>query len=261
MPTGTNEGRVYVLHGRKGGVPASNIDLLNRFIEESGVPSAIGFLEGDQQTLEDAVRQVQQAGSTHITVVPVLLYTATHVRWDIPERVLAVLDPGVQATELPPLADTKAIESYLDAQLSDAVRQHPDRTVLLVVHGTGHFDGPWNHLQALVSRLREKLQVPVLGANLIAEPKIATVLATTKAPLLVQRLFLTDGRLANRIENLVREIQPDSVFLPTLEDNQVILDAISERLHEGGRDITQEVVDTVREEREADARRRAAKTK
>lgn len=232
-PIAPSDGRIYVLHGRRGKIPASNIRLIERTIERSGRPSVIAFLEGDEQTLEDGIRQLQRQVS-HIIVIPVLLFAATHVRRDTPRRIGEVIDQDVALTYLPPLGTTEAIFTYLSNRLSQATVAYPGRKVLIVAHGTGHYPEPYEQLQALAKRLESVIGTPVLTANLIAEPRIAHVLADEKSPCIVQRLFLTDGRLSHRIEETIDAVQPGSVFLPTLEDQPVISEAIGERLAQVG---------------------------
>ena len=222
-------GRVYVLHGRRDKIPQSNIRLLNDFIDSSHIPSVIAYLEGNEQTIEDGVRQLQKSAN-HLTIIPVLLFSATHVRWDIPRRTFDVLDPDVSITYVAPIGTTNSIYRWLFEHIAVASRQHPERTVLLVAHGTGHFPEPYQELQGIATRLQDDLGTHVIAANLIADPKIPDALANEQSPLIVQRLFLTDGRLSNRIKDKVLTIHPDSIFLDTLENSPVITEAINERL-------------------------------
>lgn len=225
------EGFLYVLHGRRGKIPKSNIDLLQTYMNHSQVPAIIGFLEGQQQTLEEGV-QFLQSRVNHITVIPVLLFSATHIRWDIPRRVHEAINAAISFSVLKPLATTKAVFNFLNQQLSSAVKKYPNRSILIVAHGTPHFPEPFEQLTNLAKQLQEAIGVPIICANHIGNHLVNDVLADTPTPLIVQRLFLTDGRLANRIKRNVLKSQPDSIFLPTLEDQPVIIEAIKERLDE-----------------------------
>lgn len=225
------EGIIYVLHGRRGKIPKSNIDLLHTYMKRSDNPSIIGFLEGQQQTLEEGI-EFLQSKTKHIIVVPVLLFSATHIRWDIPRRINDVLEAGVSFTVLKPLATTEAVFNYLNQTLKSAIQTYPNRKILIVAHGTPHFPEPYEQLTALAKRLQEVVKVPIICANHIGHHLVPDVLADESAALIVQRLFLTDGRLANRIKTNVLKAQPDSTFLPTLEDHPVITEAIEERLNE-----------------------------
>ncbi len=222
-------GVIYVLHGRRGKIPKANIALLQSFMAKSDRPATIGFLEGKEQTLEQGV-QALQTQVDDLIVAPVLLFSATHVRWDLPKRIAAVISSDVHLTFLKPIGTTEAIYQYLADQLATAVSEHPGRKVLLVAHGTPHFSEPYRLLKEIAARLETQLGVPVLPANHIGHHQIEEVLANESAPLIVQRFFLTDGRLANRIKTRVEKCQPDSLFLPTLEDEPVITDALAERL-------------------------------
>jgi hypothetical protein len=48
--------------------------------------------------------------------------------------------------------------------------------------------------------------------------------------LIVQRLFLTEGRIAGELQARIAAQLPDSVFLPTLENQPALAQAIVERL-------------------------------
>lgn len=224
-------GYLYVLHGRRGKIPESNLDLLNNFIQRSEQIGRISFLEGDEQTLEDGIRDLQSHVS-HLTIVPVLLFSATHMRWDIPQRTRKVLKPGVTLSVTEPLATTRAVRDYLVDHLSKAVNEYPGRRILLIAHGTPHFPEPFDQLQALASDVERQIGVPIICTNHIGHPLIEETLRVDPGPLIVERLFLTDGRLANKIKARVEALTSDAVFLPTLEDDPVITAAIQERLSE-----------------------------
>lgn len=230
-------GYLYILHGRRNKVPESNLDLLRDFAASRGQKATIGFLEGEEQTLEDGIHALLDDGISRLVLVPVLLYSATHMRWDIPERTAKVLDPlggKVELTVTGPLATTEAVERYEERVLGEAVRQHPGHRVLLVAHGTPHFPEPFEQLQALAARVEAATDADIVCTNHIGHPKIEETLAQEHGPFVVERLFLTDGRLANKIKNRVLALEPDAVFLPTLEDDPVITEAIAERLAEVG---------------------------
>lgn len=224
-------GYLYVLHGRRGKIPESNLELLTGFIADEGQLGRISFLEGDEQTLEDGITDLQsQPGVDHLVIVPVLLYSATHMRWDIPERSAKVLDPAIKVTVTEPLAETEAVERYLERTLGAAVQAFPNRRVLLIAHGTPHFPEPFEQLQALAARVGKAIGVEIVPTNHVGHPKIEETLVDEHGPFIVERLFLTDGRLAAKMKARVQAIESGDVFLPTLEDDPVIINAIRERL-------------------------------
>ncbi|WP_461214225.1 sirohydrochlorin chelatase [Lacticaseibacillus sp. GG6-2] len=220
---------LFVLHGRRDHIPASNIALLHELATRYRLPYAISFLEGDQQTLEDgATALISQADK--LIVVPVLLFAATHVLWDIPRRLTACVANAVSTTILDPLGTTAAVTAYLSDQFVQAQSHYANRTPLIVTHGTPHFDEPLTQLASLAMRVGVTIGKPVRYASLIGPRPIASVLTPGTPPLLVLPLFLTNGRLVNRVKTQVRACQPDSVFLPPLEDEPVIAQAITQRL-------------------------------
>lgn len=222
-------GILYVLHGRRGKVSTANLNLLAQLQQTYPNPQRTCFLEGDVQTLEDSLLLLQEQ-ATHIVVVPILLFPATHVRWDIPRRIQAVARPELQLTYVKPLATTQAVFNFLQAQLTAALQQYPQRQILLVAHGTPHFSEPGAQLQTLAQQLQNQLHTTVLWAHFKGRPQLAQVLATQTAPLIVQRLFLTEGRIAGELQAAIATKLPDSFFLPTLENQPALTQAIAERL-------------------------------
>lgn len=222
-------GILYVLHGRRGKVSTANLDLLTQLQHTYPNLQRTCFLEGDIQTLEDSLLTLQEQ-VTQILVVPILLFPATHVRWDLPRRIQAVARADLQLTYLQPLATTQAIYQFLQTQLAQALQQYPQRQILLVAHGTPHFSEPGKQLQALAQQLQTSLHAPVLWAHFKGRPQLDQVLAQQTQPLIVQRLFLTEGRIAGELQNRIAAQLPDSVFLPTLENQPALSQAIAERL-------------------------------
>lgn len=222
-------GILYVLHGRRGKVPTANLQLLAQLQQTYANPQRTCFLEGDVQTLEDSLLALQEQAA-HIIVVPILLFPATHVRWDIPRRIQAVARPDLQLNYAKPLATTQAIFNFLQTQLTAALQQYPQRQILIVAHGTPHFSEPGTQLQALAQQLQNQLHTTVLWAHFKGRPQLDQVLATQTAPLIVQRLFLTEGRIAGQLQATIAAKLPDSLFLPTLENQPALTQAIAERL-------------------------------
>ncbi|MFC6169891.1 sirohydrochlorin chelatase [Loigolactobacillus jiayinensis] len=223
------QGILYVLHGRRNKVPQANLALLRTLRQELPLPQALGFLEGEQQTLEAAFTQLQQQVD-EVIVVPVLLFAATHVRQDLPQRLQAIQQPNVTVTLLEPLATTNAIFEHLQRQLIGACQQAPQRPVLLIAHGTPHFAEPYRQLRQLASKLQATVAVPVNAANYIGDHRFTELLATQGEPPIVQRLFLTDGRIAGKIKQAIQQQVPTALFLPTLENQAAVKQAILERL-------------------------------
>ncbi|MBW4801899.1 sirohydrochlorin chelatase [Loigolactobacillus coryniformis] len=223
------QGILYVLHGRRNKVPQANLHLLQELMQELPQPQVIGFLEGEQQTLEAGLKQLQ-CQVNNVVVVPVLLFAATHVRQDLQRRLKACQKSGVTITVLEPLATTAAVFDFLKQQLAKACRVLPRRPILLIAHGTPHFVEPYQQLTNLAAQLQQHLPVSVIAANYIGPHQFAELLGDQIEPVIVQSLFLTDGRIAGKIKHAVQQQVPDALFLPTLENQLVVKQAILERL-------------------------------
>ncbi|MCH4170124.1 MAG: transcriptional regulator [Lactobacillus sp.] len=222
-------GFLFALHGRRGKISQANLALIESLKNTYDQPQATGFLEGDQHTLEDGVAALEDQVD-ELVVVPVLLFAATHVLWDLPKRINASKCPGLKVTFLEPLGTTQAVYDFLYHQLKTAVTQHPNQPILLVAHGTGHFDAPLQQFEAIGHQLSQALQTPVAFANYVGQLKVQDVVATSTQPWLVQPLFLTQGRIVKNVEKLIKAAQPASVFLPTLENQPALRQAIIERI-------------------------------
>ncbi|MFD0897111.1 sirohydrochlorin chelatase [Loigolactobacillus binensis] len=223
------QGILYVLHGRRNKVPQANLNLLRELMQTLAQPQAVGFLEGQQQTLEASFVSLQQQVQ-QVIVVPVLLFAATHVRQDIPQRLQVIKQPEVTLTVVKPLATTAAVYTFLQHQLTGAINANPGRSILLIAHGTPHFAEPYQQLQALAGRLQNELQVKVTAASYIGHHRFTDYLTADVGPLIVQRLFLTDGRIAGKIKQAVQQQVPTAIFLPTLENQGAVKHGILERL-------------------------------
>lgn len=223
------KGILYVLHGRREKISRANLELIETIQKKYPLPQRVGFLEGDQQTLEQSVLILQKQVDT-LLVVPVLLFSATHVRWDLPRRLKACCPADLTFEITAPLGSTQAVFDFLRAQFHQGLQIHPEAMPVLVAHGTGHFKEPFAQLQSIGDRLATELQAPVICSNYIGKATVTEVLASYDTPLLVQPLFLTDGRIVNNIKRTILKTHPNSIFLPTLEDQPALQKAIMERL-------------------------------
>ena len=119
------------------------------------LPQAIGMLEGQQHTLEDAVRELEKQKVDKIIVVPVLLFPATHAREDIPQRMQACAGVPFEICET--LGTTKAVYDWLKDRLQEAAETHPTFPIMLVAHGTTHYPEPGEQLERIAAALRSDL--------------------------------------------------------------------------------------------------------
>lgn len=224
------KGIIFVLHGRRHKMTKANLTSIATIQQKLKEPSVIAFLEGDQETLEDGILDLRQQGLQEFIFLPVLLFQATHVREELPQRAAAVLLPTETAIYLEPLGTTQAMVRHLMENMRQAMDQSPYEGIV-IAHGTTHYTEPATQLAAIAAMMTKELGRQVTALNYLGEPNYLTELPEMKQPLIIQRFFLTDGFLANKIKTAIEASHPyDDVFLPTLEDTPALVAALKERL-------------------------------
>lgn len=223
-------GILFVLHGRRHKMTKANLNSITAIQRELKHPSVIAFLEGEQETLEDGILTLRQQGVRHYLFLPVLLFEATHVRQELPARGAAALTPTESAQYLEPLGTTRGMIQHLTTEMGQAMAQYPYEGVL-IAHGTTHYPEPAQLLAGIAAEMTEALGRPVTALNYLGEPNYLEELPQIKAPVIIQRYFLTDGFLANKIKSNIEVQHPyQDIFLLTLEDTSALTQAIKERL-------------------------------
>lgn len=221
-------GIMYVLHGRKTSIPQKLSNIVKEFSDTLDFPQAIGMLEGQQQTLEDAVKMLEEQAVEKIIVVPVLLFPATHAREDIPQRMQACAAVPFEISET--LGTTKAVYDWLRDRLQEAAETHPTFPIMLVAHGTTHYPEPGEQLGWIVAALKSDLGREVFATNHLGEPHYQAI--SGEQPYIVQRLFFTDGYLAKKIGFWFEKNRPQDVLLEQLLDAEAVHKALKERLED-----------------------------
>ncbi|SFE25132.1 sirohydrochlorin chelatase [Trichococcus pasteurii] len=225
-----NIGIMYVLHGRKTSIPQKLSNIVKDFTDTLALPQAIGMLEGQQQTLEDAVKALEERPVDKIIVVPVLLFPATHAREDIPQRMKASASVPFEICET--LGTTRAVYDWLKSRLQEATERHPKFPVMLVAHGTTHYPEPAEQLGRIAVALSSDLGREVFATNHLGEPHYQAI--SGEHPYIVQRLFFTDGYLAKKIGIWFEKNRPQDVLLEQLLDAEAVHTALKERLEDAG---------------------------
>jgi sirohydrochlorin ferrochelatase len=223
-------GIMYVLHGRKTSIPQKLSNIVKDFCDTLDLPQAIGMLEGQQQTMEDAVKELEKQTVDKIIVVPVLLFPATHAREDIPQRMQACAAVPFEIRRT--LGTTKAIYDWLKDRLQEAAASHPTLPVMLVAHGTTHYPEPGEQLERIAAALSSDLGREVFATNHLGEPHYQAI--SGAQPYIVQRLFFTDGYLAQKIGCWFEKNRPQDVLLEQLLDAEAVHKALKERLEDTG---------------------------
>ncbi|EOH97830.1 sirohydrochlorin chelatase [Enterococcus pallens] len=225
------KGIVFVLHGRKNKLSTANLALIEKTAPRLTCPYKIGLLEGDHQTLEEAIDGLLAQQVEEIIFLPILLFPATHAKEDLPQRAAALLEGKLPYRILATLGTTQAVSQYLIQQVEEAASA--DSTVLLIAHGTPHYEEPYLQLQQLAEEISQATGKIVYPAHYHGDHLYQEVLVQHPELLIIQRLFLTEGYLAKKIkEEVVQQRGSIDVLLPTLQDQPALAAAIIERLEE-----------------------------
>ncbi|GCF95387.1 hypothetical protein NRIC_32780 [Enterococcus florum] len=223
------KGIIFVLHGRKNKISTANLSVINKIASKLEEPYEIGLLEGEHQTLEDAVKALLNKQVEEIIFLPILLFPATHAKEELPERAEGMLQNKIPYQVLNTLGTTQAIKEYV----IDQIEQHSaaEQDVLLIAHGTPHYEEPYLQLKQLANEVADATGKQVYPAHYHGEHLYQEILAKHPEPLIIQPLFLTSGYLAKKIKNEICEKRGAiDELLPTLQNQPALEEAIIERL-------------------------------
>lgn len=225
------KGILFVFHGRKNKISTANLQVAEAF-EELPYPTVVGYLEGEYQKLEDALHELKEQVD-EIVIVPFLLFPATHYLDDLPERVESVLGDSKTYRILSTLGKTKAVYQFLLEQGKRALTLHPDQKLVLVIHGSPHYTEPDDELQEIAKNLEKDLNAAVVASSYLGKPDFKELLAAEKDAVSVQRIFLSEGYLATKIADWIKENRSqEDYLLPTLENSKALHAAVAELLEQ-----------------------------
>ncbi|MFJ8268588.1 sirohydrochlorin chelatase [Peribacillus asahii] len=176
------------------------------------------FLELASPSIEEGFSSCVQQGATHIAVVPLLLLTAVHAKYDIPLELEKVSrqHPGVQVTYGKPIGvHEKMAESVVERVLEQNER-YPDSSVIVLI-GRGSSDPDVvKDLESIGELVKkhshiEDVRICYLVA---AKPKFEDMLAKltllkNRSIFLVPYLLFT-GVLMKKIESQVQLAQEEN---------------------------------------------------
>lgn len=224
-------GLLFVLHGRKEKIAPDNLTTIARLQKLTDLPSTYGFLEGSHATLESGAERLVAQGVTHILALPLLLFPATHALEDLPTRLTDCLpSTGTYEVEAT-LATTKAIYHGL----VEKIKQAPAGQVLVVAHGTPHYEKPLIMLKVICHQLAVDCQRPILWGNYVGPENYLEVAKKITGPLVVVPFFLTEGHIVKAITQKITATHRDEVtFLPTFQESDTLYLALREKMEELG---------------------------
>lgn len=129
----------------------------------------ICFLELCSPTIEQGVMQLVKQGATTISVVPVLLLSATHDQSDIPDELRRVqqLYPSISFNYGKPLGVQDRLINILVERINDVADSHSTEPVLLVGRGS-HVKSIQVDISTIATKLQQKIKQPVTFSYLAA---------------------------------------------------------------------------------------------
>jgi sirohydrochlorin ferrochelatase len=186
----------------------------------SNVPTAVGFLEYAKPSVSAAVQRLVTDNVREMVMVPLFLFTANHMKQDIPSALEAAVRPfpHVRAIMLPALSEHPYITRLSVNRLETALNKanlSPSETALLLVGRGGqdrHAVEDFRRFAALRARLvvdqdhvAELIPALLAGSHLPLNEAVKAASATPWRGVAVQPHLLFQGRLTERLSRLVRE--------------------------------------------------------
>jgi sirohydrochlorin cobaltochelatase len=187
--------------------------------ERLSVPVHFGVLEfpgDDLLSIADAVATCAREGAARVVALPLFLFSAGHVREDIPEEIEAALrETPVQLLYQPPLGVHPSLLDVVADRAAEALSADGSaEPAALVLVGAGTSDPQSNsELYRAARLLWERKQHPYVDVAFVSltEPTVSEVLGRCKAlgwqRVVLAPYFLNTGVLARRIRARVTEAQ------------------------------------------------------
>jgi sirohydrochlorin ferrochelatase len=234
---------LYIGHGtrsKKGAVEAKSF--LQRVMLRMTVPiQEISFLELTEPSIEAGFRRCVERGATEITVVPIFLLAAGHIKEDIPTALssLQVWYPNVQVNVRNPFGVKDKILDSISELVRTAAGTVTARDSLLIV-GRGSSDSSiHNSFKMIAEGLQERLKTDQVSVCYLAatEPRLQegleAISETTVGRVIVIPYLLFSGLLLNEVDQNVRKRQLNGqkiVHTGTLSRHRAIEDIVIERI-------------------------------
>ena len=222
---------LYIGHGtrsKKGAEEAKAF--LQRVVANVNVPiQEISFLELTEPSIHEGYKKCIQKGATEITVVPIFLIAAGHIKKDIPEILtslrnqypnvaVTVKDPfGVQEEILDAIAELVRIESGI---LS------PQDSILIVGRGSSD-PSIYQSFKLISNGIQNRLNAKQVSVCFLAaaDPRfqhgLETAIKHTSGRVIVIPYLLFSGLLLNEIEQMIQK-NPSIIRIAPLSEHRSI---------------------------------------
>lgn len=233
---------LYIGHGTRSKKGTEEVNVfIQRVIRRIDVPiQEISFLELNEPFIKEAFIRCVERGATEITVVPLFLLAAGHIKQDIP-RTLSSLQtrfPHIQVNVKDPFG---VQEGILDA-MAELVRKtlvnvYPQDRLLIVGRGSSD-PGILTYFAEIAGGIRDRLGMERISVSFLAaaEPRLREGLEiiSEKADgrVIVVPYLLFSGLLIAEVNQEVRRRQKQGqhiYFTGPLSGQQIIEDIVIER--------------------------------
>ncbi|MFJ7726644.1 sirohydrochlorin chelatase [Neobacillus sp. NPDC097160] len=233
---------LYIGHGTRSKKGAEEVKaFIDRVMQRIDVPlQEISFLELSEPLIEEGFKRCVERGAAEITVVPLFLLAAGHIKQDIP-LALSVLEaryPEIQVSVEDPFG---VQEGILDA-IADLVRETAGKLVpedRLLIVGRGSSDrGIQVNFSEIVGGIRDRLGLEHVSVCFLAaaEPKLweglETITAGADGRVIVVPYLLFSGLLLSEVNQEVRKRQKLGqriLYTGPLSSHPVIEDIVIEK--------------------------------
>lgn len=208
--------------------------------------AVLEFPADDLPSIPEGVRRCYEAGAKRLIAQPYFLFSAGHVRDDLPGQIelVAADAPGMQIELQAPLGVDTRILDVLECRAAEVTETLPAEstgpTALLLV-GAGTSDSESNADLYRAARLlweRRRYELVEVAFVSLTQPKIAEAVRRIKAigavRLAVVPYFLNTGVLSRRIAAAIDRAQKDNPDLPMALGAEMglhptLLDLLTER--------------------------------
>lgn len=229
---------VYIGHGsRKAEGNAQFIHFVQAVMKELPYEKQeIAFLELTTPTIPDTLEKLIKEGVSNVLIVPVLLFSATHHKRDIPMELQQISRKYPQVSFI--MTEPFGVHEYMIQLVQkrvEAVRVEKNAAVLLVGRGSSDAE-PIGKLKEIAKRVEEKLQMPVYNAFLTAyDPKVNQALEELQhqyKTVYVMPYLLFTGLLLRRIECVVAKYPQVAVMCNNLQFDRLMEQTLLVRIEE-----------------------------
>ncbi|WP_251554115.1 sirohydrochlorin chelatase [Neobacillus muris] len=234
---------LYIGHGtrsKKGAEEAKAF--IHRVIDRIPVSiQEISFLELTEPLIEEGFRRCVQRGATDITVVPLFLLAAGHIKQDIPS-VLSTLKeqyPDVTVAIRNPFGvETRILDGIADLVRDMVIDLTPQDAILIVGRGSSD-PGIHDAFSKIAKGIQRRLGIKHISVGYLAaaEPRFLEGLesmseTTAGGRIIVIPYLLFSGLLLAEVDLEVRKRQKQGVKIihtGTLSSHQIFEDIVMER--------------------------------